>query len=277
MTYLRIIHDNAADRATVTANTTASADTPASNLKTDVKAQMHRSTGTTAIYTLTWPTVETVGAVVLPATNLTAASQIRVEVFADADVLLHDTGLLWAAPGPPLGLWDWTLPLNANAFAFGGATKSHVWLPDHYPARKVVITVTDPDNAAGYIDNSRLVVGGFWQPKVGASLGASVGVQDMSTAERNENGSEVPQRSTLYDTLAINLDTLRPTDRLRMDMIIRSVGTTRCIQVSPVAGMATDVDPTLEQAWSVYGRRDNSTLNYRAFRIHSSQLNIRGW
>lgn len=55
MANLRIIYDNAADRATLTASTTAGA-LAATNLQRDEKAAIWRSTDTTATLTATWAT-----------------------------------------------------------------------------------------------------------------------------------------------------------------------------------------------------------------------------
>ena len=67
MPNLRLIHDNAADRATSIAASTTSGALVAAYLQNDFKGQVHRSTGTSVTYTLTWTAGETVGAVALVA------------------------------------------------------------------------------------------------------------------------------------------------------------------------------------------------------------------
>ena len=49
MPNLRLIHDNAADRATSLAASTTSGALVAANLQNDFKGQVHRSTGTSVI------------------------------------------------------------------------------------------------------------------------------------------------------------------------------------------------------------------------------------
>ena len=109
---MRIISDNAADRATLTAANTA-AGLGADNLKSDIKGQVCRVLASSASLVATWSANETVGAVVIPASNLQAASTIRVRAYSDTagTTLLHDTGAKPAAPGQ-------TPPANASQFAF---------------------------------------------------------------------------------------------------------------------------------------------------------------
>ena len=64
MPNLRLIHDNAADRATSLAASTTSGALVAAYMQNDFKGQVHRSTGTSVSYTLTWTAGETVGGVV---------------------------------------------------------------------------------------------------------------------------------------------------------------------------------------------------------------------
>ena len=120
MNNMRIISDNAADRgALVVANTAPGLG--AANLRTDIKGQVCRVLSSSATITATWPQLETVGAVVIPASNLGPSSTIRVRAYADeaGTELLQDTGERWAAPGPIFANEDFTQPLNVNSFAFG--------------------------------------------------------------------------------------------------------------------------------------------------------------
>ena len=77
MSQLKILTDNAADRATITVPSTA-AGLGADRLKTDIKGEVCRVLSSGATITLAWPTAETIGAVVIPASNLGPSSTIRV-------------------------------------------------------------------------------------------------------------------------------------------------------------------------------------------------------
>ena len=147
MNNLRILTDNAADRATISVAGTA-AGMGADKLKTDIKGEVCRVLSGTTSIVLTWPTLETIGAVVIPASNLGPSSTIRIRAYLDAAgaTMLADTGVRWAAPGTTLGHWDFAQPLNVNAFADGTAPITACYLPEHTAVRKLVIDITNPDS-----------------------------------------------------------------------------------------------------------------------------------
>lgn len=276
MPNLRLIHDNAADRATSLAASTTAGALVAAYLQNDFKGQAHRSTGTSVSYTLTWTAGETVGGVALPATNLSASATIRVRLYSDTggSTLIADSGTVYACPGLNLGLWNWSLPLNGNAFAFGGASKSAVWFSAHYFARRCVIDLVDSGNPAGYIDNARLVVGAYWEPAYNASYGAQASVVDRSTNSRNDAGDNLTDRGTQHDTLALSLDFLGETDRARLMQIMRNAGTARNVFVSLLPGW---VDAVAEQDHMVYGKRANAGVSFDHYALFSNKLDIEGW
>ena len=79
MANLRIIYDNAADRATLTASTTAGA-LGVANLQNNRKGRPWRATGTTARLAATWAAPERIGGVFLPFCNLSPTATMRVRV-----------------------------------------------------------------------------------------------------------------------------------------------------------------------------------------------------
>jgi len=79
---LRIISDNAVDRAALTASSTAGALVVA-NLKTDKKSDVWRATGAAARLTLAWPAPEAIGGVALPFCDLSPAATWRVRVSSE--------------------------------------------------------------------------------------------------------------------------------------------------------------------------------------------------
>lgn len=275
MPNLRIIHDNAADRSTVSASTTAGA-LAAGNMLTDLKGQLHRSTGTSVTYTLTWPSFETVAGAALPACNLTADATIRVRGY-DAAVggeLLADSGVQYACPGQVLGLWDWTGPINGNAFAYGGAAKAVCWLTDHYAVKRLVIDIEDAGNPAGHIDCARLVVGAYWSPEYNADYGATTGINDASQNARNDAGDLLTDRAALSETLQINLEMMPPADRARVNQIMRSSGTARPVLVALIP---SDADPLLQQDTLIYGKRQNAGITFDYFNAFGTSITVEGW
>ena len=85
MTNLRIIYDNAADRAALTASTTAGT-LGVANLQNNRKGRPWRATGTTARLGATWAVPERIGGVFLPFCNLSPTASMRVRVSNESAV-----------------------------------------------------------------------------------------------------------------------------------------------------------------------------------------------
>jgi hypothetical protein len=171
-------------------------------------------------------------------------------------------------------LWDWTGPLNGNAFAYGGTAKAVCWLSDHYAVKRLVIDIQDAGNPAGYIDCARLVVGGYWSPAYNASYGASINVQDASTNTRNDSGDLLTDRAAVSETLEIKLELMPPADRSRINQIIRSSGTSRPVLVALIPG---DADPLLQQDTLIYGKRQNAGITFDYFNAFGTSITVEGW
>ncbi|PIG31051.1 hypothetical protein CLU93_5403 [Janthinobacterium sp. 35] len=109
MTNLRIIYDNAADRAALTASTTAGT-LGVANLQNNRKGRPWRATGTTARLGATWAVPERIGGVFLPFCNLspTASMRVRVSNESAATNLNTYSSDFWAPgysrPGPTVVL-----------------------------------------------------------------------------------------------------------------------------------------------------------------------------
>ncbi|WP_225784261.1 hypothetical protein [Xenophilus sp. Marseille-Q4582] len=273
MSNLRLIHDNAADRATIVASSTAGS-LGVQYLKTDRKGEVHRSVGTSVTYTLTWPTAVSIGGVGLPATNLTSAGTVRVRGYDADDNLVADSGVKPAAPGPNLGAWPWIGPLGGNAFAYGGATKSALWFLPQIGVRKLVLDLADPSNPAGYIDCARIVAGSYWEAQYNAAYGSTVAVVDTTTVTRADSGDAVPDLGTQHDAMTLDLSVLRPDDRARVMQILRGNGVGRPVFLCVVP---SNGDPLLVQDWTMYGRLSNTSLTFASYNLHTAQLQIEGW
>ena len=79
---LRIIYDNAADRAALAASSQSGALGPA-NLQRERKSAVLRSVGTALTIVATWPMPEIIGCVALPFCNLTPMATIRVRGYVE--------------------------------------------------------------------------------------------------------------------------------------------------------------------------------------------------
>ncbi len=276
MSNLRILWDNAADRATSLLADSTAGSLVAANMQNDLKGKVHRSAGTSVTYTLTWTNGESIGAVVLPCSNLSGDATVRVRGY-DATVggtLLVDGGTVAAAPGLNLGMWNWSQPINANAFSYGGVSKTQVWLGTHYPIKRLVIDLVDTGNDAGYIDCARIVAGAYFEATYNPSYGAAVDYVDTSENSRNDAGDLRSDLGTRHDTLTFDLDYMPEVDRAEMLRIVRAVGVSRNVVISV---LPDDVDPTLSQDFCIFGKLSNSAVVARMPNIYSKRFDVEGW
>ncbi|OFJ47652.1 hypothetical protein BA896_000140 [Janthinobacterium lividum] len=273
MTNLRIIYDNAADRAVLTASSQAGALGP-SNLQRERKSAVLRSVGVALTITATLPLGEIIGGVVLPFCNLTANAKIRVRGYtAPGDAVpVIDTGLVLACAYAPLGTRDWgTTALAVNAFSFGGGSYARAWF-SRQTARYFVIDLTDSANPAGYIECSRLVMGNYWEPDNNASYGASVTPVDTSTQYRKASGEQGVEAGCSYRKLTLALDHMTPPDRAAVWHLVRGSGKRLPILVSL---FPDDTDPELEQTHQLYGRLSElAAISAPYFQTYATSLDI---
>ncbi|MDO8039184.1 hypothetical protein O3301_22050 [Janthinobacterium sp. SUN211] len=273
MTNLRIIYDNAGDRAVLTASSQADALGPA-NLQREGKFSVLRSLGLALTITATWPTPEIIGCVALPFCNLTPTATIRVRGYVEPGDAVpdFDTGIVSACEYAVLGMWDWgALPLGVNAFSYGGGTYARCWLP-MVSVKKLVIELADPDNPAGYIEAARLVAGPYWSPEQNASYGAGVMSVDTSTQNRDGAGGQTVARGALYRKLSLALDHMTPLDRAEVWRIVRGNGLSRPLLVSLYP---ESDDGELEQAHQVYGRiASNSAITTPYYLAYATNIEI---
>lgn len=263
MVNLRIISDNAADRAVLTASSQTAALGPA-NLQIDRKSAVLRATGTVQTITATWPMQEAIACVALIYTNMTSSARVRVRAYArigDAVPVL-DTGDVFPCPPIPLGHFTWgAQPLGWNAYKWGGANTwargggadGVVWFPV-VRAAQVVIDISSPYSDSGYLEVSRLVAGNYWSPEHNAEYGAQLQLQDTSENYRTSAGDLRAAQGVDSDKIIINLAHLTPTDRAQLMRILRENGTRRSMLFSLFPEHA---DVLLEQDHMIYGRVSN--------------------
>ncbi|MCC7703985.1 hypothetical protein IGS59_17250 [Janthinobacterium sp. GW460P] len=273
MNNLRIIHDNAGDRAVLTASSQAGALGPA-NLQHEGKYDVLRSLGQALTITATWPTPEIIGGVVLPFCNLTPTATIRVRGYVEPGDAVpdFDIGTVPACEYARLGMWNWgALPLGVNAFSYGGGTYGRSWFQMR-SVKKLVIDLVDPDNPAGYIEVARLVAGAWWSPEQNASYGAGVTPGDTSSQYRNGAGEQKVERGALYRKLSISLDHMTPLDRAELWRIVRGNGLSHPLFVSLFPD-SDDVE--LEQTHQVYGRLVNlAAITTPSFQAYTTTIEV---
>ncbi|MGX9698084.1 hypothetical protein ACWYXK_13950 [Janthinobacterium lividum] len=283
MPNLRIIHDNAADRAVLTASSQVGALGPA-NLQRDSKAAVLRASVTAQTITATWPTQEAIGCVALIFTNMTSSARMRVRGYAQPGdaVPVLDTGNIFPCPAAVHGSYPWgVLPLGWNAYkwggvntwARGGGVDGVAWFAP-VRVRKLVIEVSAPQSSEGYLEISRLVVGNYWSPEYNAEYGAQLQLQDASEDYRTGAGDLKTQIRPTSDKLSINLAHLTPADRARFMRILRENGKGKAMLFSL---FPENPDPLLEQDHMLYGKASNiDAVATPYFETYSTPLQIEG-
>lgn len=283
MPNLRIIHDNAADRAVLTASSQAGALGPV-NLQRDSKGAVLRAAGVAQTIIATWPVQEVISCVALIFTNMNSSGRMRVRGYGQPGdaVPVIDTGVMMPCPEAPLGISPFGfLPLGWNAYKWGGVktwergggSDGVAWF-EPVSVRQLVINVSSIDNPDGYLEISRLVAGNYWSPENNAEYGASLHLQDTTEVYRTAAGTAKTAVGTTSDKLAINLAHLVAADRARLMRILRESSTVRPLLFSL---FPENPDPVLAQDHMIYGRVTNlDAVSTPYYETYSAPLQIEG-
>jgi len=270
---IRIVYNNAADRATITASSTAGS-LAASNLKTDFKSAIYRSTGTTTTITLTWTTAEFVGMVALPFSNLTSPATLQVKCYTEStDVSpVLDTGVVSACAAAPLGAWDWgNVPLGVNAYSYVGSAYGRAWFETN-AIKKMEVIISDTTNPSGYIEASRIVCGAYFEPINNAELNAQWAVNETSTNTRNDSSDLITDLGSKSKKISFSLEHMTPSDRASVTNILRGNGIARPVFLSL---FPEDSDASQEQLYQVYGKlSQQSAVSIAYWNAYSSTLEV---
>lgn len=271
---VRILNNNAADRATLSASTTAGSLVVA-NLLTDYKSDVYRSTGTTTTITATWTNSETISVVVLPFCNLTTSATIRVKLYtnaADASPV-YDSGAVSANAGFSTNIWEWgNTPLGVNAYAFVGAPYARCYTTPT-AAKKMEVILTDSSNPSGYIEAARLVCGNYYNPVNDAEMDVKVSFPDTSTNARSDASDLISDIGIKYKTLSFSLQNMTSSDRNALVNILKSSGVSRPIFVSLLSENSSDTEA--EKLFQIYGKLSSSSaLTMPYWNAYSTSIDI---
>ena len=249
MANLRVVYDNAADRATLVA-TPGVGTLVAANLLTDIKSEVWRTGTTTASITLTWANSEVVGVVALPFCSLTQTATIRVRGYTNTGDAAPavDTGVILACP-VGIGAWDWgTTALGVNSYAYGGASYAVAWFAQT-SVTKIVIDLVD--TASTYVEAARVVAGSYWTPLNNAEYGVQITMNDLSKHERTDAGDLRTDRGAMFKKISLDLTLMPAEDRNIVWNISRINGMSKPLffSLSPESP-----DSVEEQTFNLYGK-----------------------
>jgi hypothetical protein len=277
MANLRLIYNNVADTATITASSTTSG-LVAQNMQNIQKTSVHRSNSTSTVtYTLTWLTPQSINAIALPATNLSGNDKI--------DVLMYETSVTDptgpiaqlinknACLGRTMILQEGNTTSTYKDFGLGGATKTSLWFTKAYQVQAVEITLTRAV-LVQQIDCARIVCGQYWEPTRQISRGIDLGTQDESDITTTRSGNTYVDRKTISDTLNFNIEYMNDADRKTLLQIMRTWGNNGLIYYCL---FPDNTNPEYTQAYSIYGRLQNTSLQYQYFGFYSSNIQLTSW
>ena len=276
MANLRIIYNNVADSATITASTTASG--LASNMQNTQKTSVHCSSSTSTVtYTLTWSTAQNINCIALPATNLVAGDLITVKLYTTAvsDVAGPITQLIeqQACTGRSILLQNGNTTSTSADFGFGGATKTSLWFSNTYSIRAMEIILTRV-NIAQTIDCARIICGTYWEPSRQVTKGIDIGTEDQSEIITTRSGNTYVDRKTISDTMSFNLDYINDLDRKTFLQLLRSWGKNGLIYVCL---FPDNTNTEYTQAYSIYGRLQNNSLRYEYLGYYNTSIQLTSW
>jgi hypothetical protein len=272
MANLRILYNNVADLATITASTTASGFL-ASNMQNAQKTSVHRSTGTTVTYRLQWASNQTINGVALPATNLTGSDTIAINLYDSSAVLVASTGYTTACLNRNVLLQGGATTTDYTQFSFGGATKTSIWFTSAY-ANIRIMEITLTSTSVNQIDCSRIVCGQYWEPTRQVDRGIELGFTDQSEITTTRSGNTYVDRKPIIDTMNFQLQYLVEADRAIFMRIMRSWGNTGLIYVCV---FPDNTNPELTQAYSIYGRNQTNALQYQIAGYYNSSVQLNSW
>jgi len=270
MPNLRIVSDNAIARAASLVASSTAGGLVAANLASEKKSSVHRATGTSVTYTLTWAAAESFGCVALPFCNLSPTATLRVRAYAsNGTTVLYDSGVGLACPAPAQRPRGFTAAQAASAYAYGGGACARRWF-NQVNAFKLVIDIVDTSNLQGYVEAACMVAGAVWSPQYNAS-GTSVSVIDRTEISRSAAGDQLADPGTISRKVPVDLRKMSPADRAKfLDLVRNSRAYAVLLSVFPEHS-----DLLLERDHMLYGRRTkDSDVAYQFSAVYSTTIDI---
>lgn len=232
---MRIIWRNLVNEATLTATPALSATLPVTNLQTDAREEVARTTSlATQTIDVTLAQDEVIQCCVIYRGNFSTGATWRVRVYKDATAmtLLYDSGTLKANPPKPLGDLEWGVDrLGVSMYDGWSYTVSELWFAPVIGAF-VRITLDDATNPDGFMQASRLFVGPCTEPEYMPSAGMLLGPKETTRQERSEAGTLHVEAGAQYRALTVTGARLPEKTRAMLGDMQRTAGMRRDVYVS---------------------------------------------
>ncbi len=241
---MRVVYKNIGDSAQYFPSSTVSGY-PIENVFTDIKGNTFRG-GTTLNILATWATTQTLSCLVFPNCSLTNGSTVRIRLYSDAlgSVLILDTGVITmpTVDNYPVGAGIYT-------YSVGGGFTRALYFAKTSGVIRASIDLYEPN--IGYIELSRIVMGEYWQSKVGVEYGYTVDYVDNSITLRTNANTLVTDAHTRTRVLKFVLPYLSGSDLTTYSNIMRLNQMHVPMFVSLFPG---DPNVNTEHMYQVYGK-----------------------
>lgn len=274
MANLRILYNNLADTATITASTSA-ASFPTTNMQADIKGITWRSTSTVSnTITINWAANQTIGVLAMPFTNLTNTATINTTFWSGQNgtgTSLYTTGTITAVP---YNLVTWgTVATGVNAYSYGGGSAVRVYTPSILTTvQSITITLVDGSNAQGYMEVSRIICGTYWSPTYNTEFGLTIDYVDQSTQSRSQAGNIITDIGPIHKVLNFTLSYLQKADRNMLLQIMKLNGMRNALFISL---FPSDADIEKEFTYQIYGKlSSNATISHPMYSQYASSITI---
>jgi hypothetical protein len=251
MPNIRIIASNEADAAALSSADFLAA-LPASNLQLQGRARVARTEDAAGAKVIDgeWPSARVISACVLHGHNLTSAATWRLQGWAGAGQsgdLVLDSGAVPALRRIPWGYFRFGLvPWGATVFSGWERAYSVMWLAP-VAVRSWRLTLLDEDNADGYLQAKRLLLGTYFSPEINVEYGLELDWDEATTQERTQAGTLHSDPGAQYRRLQGYFPHLSDVERSQLMELARRVGKRGevFISVFPEAGSALERDYAL--------------------------------
>jgi len=252
MPNLRIVRTNDSDIGTLSA-TEEAGSLVVENLQTDIKTEAWRSTTKFPSITATFSPAIDASMVVLAFSNLSSTATMTVKGYTlvgDGSPAFN-TGAVSCCPSGPLSDLDWGVDASGiNSVSIGGGVYGAVWFTSA-SVEKIVIDISDTNNADSYIEAGKLVIGDHWEADCNADYGARLIFDDRSRTIRSDSGNLVTERGTRNKRIAMDLSFMAQADRNQVIDLLVNNGISRPFYISL---FPEDADSKLEQSYQLYAK-----------------------
>ena len=240
MSNVKIVVQNDADSATLTASPALAATLPVTNLQETSRYKLARTTSAASQDIKgDWTVDRLISCCTLWRHNLTSAGTLRLYLYSGAaqtGTTMYDSGAVGAHPIKALGdLEPGYSALGESVFTGWDWAFSTLWFTPVW-ARSFKLTLADAANPAGYFQAARLILGRHIEPFYNMSYGVEMQWDEATSQSRTDGGSLRSETAESFRRLKFGMERIDDGERARVQEIIRTLGKRKDFFVSGYPG-----------------------------------------